>query len=92
MIPTLTTTGRWAIELTEESRVIGGVTLFYLPPGGTDLEIGRGSWPPPLGPRLRHRGRPRAGALGVPIPGVPPCVLHGSIRSPEVADRPPRCG
>jgi RimJ/RimL family protein N-acetyltransferase len=33
-------TGRWAIELTEESRVIGGIALLYLPPGGTDLEIG----------------------------------------------------
>jgi len=33
-------TGRWAIELTEETRVIGGVALLYLPPGGTDLEIG----------------------------------------------------
>ncbi len=39
-------TGRWAVELTEEGRVIGGVTLLYLPPGGTDLEIG---W-------QRHRG------------------------------------
>jgi RimJ/RimL family protein N-acetyltransferase len=33
-------TGRWAIELTEADRVIGGMTLLYLPPGGTDLEIG----------------------------------------------------
>jgi hypothetical protein len=33
-------TGRWAIEHTEETRVIGGLTLLYLPPGGTDLEIG----------------------------------------------------
>lgn len=33
-------TGRWAVELTEESHVIGGMTLLYLPPGGTDLEIG----------------------------------------------------
>jgi RimJ/RimL family protein N-acetyltransferase len=33
-------TGRWAVELIEDGRVIGGVTLLYLPPGGTDLEIG----------------------------------------------------
>lgn len=33
-------TGRWAIELTPERRVIGGVILLYLPPGGEDLEIG----------------------------------------------------
>jgi RimJ/RimL family protein N-acetyltransferase len=33
-------TGRWAIELTDADRVIGGMTLLYLPPGGTDLEIG----------------------------------------------------
>jgi RimJ/RimL family protein N-acetyltransferase len=33
-------TGRWAIELTEQNRVIGGMTLLYLPPGRTDLEIG----------------------------------------------------
>jgi len=34
-------TGRWAIELQEQKRVIGGVALLYLPPGGEDLEI---SW------------------------------------------------
>lgn len=33
-------TGRWAIELTAERRVIGGIVLLYLPPGGVDLEIG----------------------------------------------------
>ena len=33
-------TGRWAIERLEDDRVIGGMTLLYLPPGGTDLEIG----------------------------------------------------
>ncbi|UAL29403.1 GNAT family N-acetyltransferase [Nocardioides rotundus] len=32
--------GRWAIELTETGRVIGGVILLYLPPGGEDLELG----------------------------------------------------
>jgi RimJ/RimL family protein N-acetyltransferase len=34
-------TGRWAIELREQKRVVGGVALLYLPPGGEDLEI---SW------------------------------------------------
>lgn len=33
-------TGRWAVELIEENRVIGGMTLLYLPPGRVDLEIG----------------------------------------------------
>jgi RimJ/RimL family protein N-acetyltransferase len=33
-------TGRWAVELAAERRVIGGVVLLYLPPGGEDLEIG----------------------------------------------------
>lgn len=33
-------TGRWAVELTAERRVVGGVILLYLPPGGEDLEIG----------------------------------------------------
>lgn len=33
-------TGRWAIELREDKRVVGGVALLYLPPGGEDLEIG----------------------------------------------------
>lgn len=33
-------TGRWAIELPDERRVIGGMTALYLPPGGVDLEIG----------------------------------------------------
>ena len=32
--------GRWAIELSEDGRVVGGVVLLYLPPGGEDLEIG----------------------------------------------------
>ena len=32
--------GRWAIELSAEARVVGGVVLLYLPPGGEDLEIG----------------------------------------------------
>ena len=32
--------GRWAIELSEDGRVVGGVALLYLPPGGEDLEIG----------------------------------------------------
>ncbi|HET6633394.1 MAG TPA: GNAT family N-acetyltransferase, partial [Streptomyces sp.] len=31
---------RWAVELTGEGRVIGGITLLYLPPDGVDLEIG----------------------------------------------------
>jgi RimJ/RimL family protein N-acetyltransferase len=31
---------RWAVELTEEHRVVGGITLLYLPPDGVDLEIG----------------------------------------------------
>lgn len=31
---------RWAVELTDEQRVIGGITLLYLPPDGVDLEIG----------------------------------------------------
>jgi RimJ/RimL family protein N-acetyltransferase len=33
-------TARWAIELAEEDRVVGGAFLLYLPPGGVDLEIG----------------------------------------------------
>lgn len=33
-------TGRWAIELTSQRRVIGGVILLYLPPDGEDLEVG----------------------------------------------------
>jgi RimJ/RimL family protein N-acetyltransferase len=33
-------TGRWAIELRDDKRVVGGVALLYLPPGGEDLEIG----------------------------------------------------
>jgi RimJ/RimL family protein N-acetyltransferase len=32
-------TGRWAVELRDDKRVIGGVALLYLPPGGEDLEI-----------------------------------------------------
>ena len=32
--------GRWAIELSADGRVVGGVALLYLPPGGEDLEIG----------------------------------------------------
>jgi RimJ/RimL family protein N-acetyltransferase len=32
--------GRWAVELREDKRVVGGVALLYLPPGGEDLEIG----------------------------------------------------
>jgi RimJ/RimL family protein N-acetyltransferase len=32
--------GRWAVELSTEARVVGGVSLLYLPPGGEDLEIG----------------------------------------------------
>jgi RimJ/RimL family protein N-acetyltransferase len=41
-------TGRWAVELAGEGRVVGGVHLLYLPPRGEDLEIGwqlaPGSW------------------------------------------------
>jgi RimJ/RimL family protein N-acetyltransferase len=33
-------TGRWAIELTADQRVVGSIVLLYLPPGGEDLEIG----------------------------------------------------
>jgi RimJ/RimL family protein N-acetyltransferase len=33
-------TGRWAIEHLDDKRVVGGVALLYLPPGGEDLEIG----------------------------------------------------
>ncbi|MGH3355680.1 MAG: GNAT family N-acetyltransferase, partial [Nocardioidaceae bacterium] len=33
-------TGRWAIERRDDHRVVGGVVLLYLPPGGEDLEIG----------------------------------------------------
>ncbi|OEU94826.1 GNAT family N-acetyltransferase [Streptomyces oceani] len=33
-------TGRWAVELTGEGRLLGGVHLLYLPPRGDDLEIG----------------------------------------------------
>jgi RimJ/RimL family protein N-acetyltransferase len=33
-------TGRWAVELREDKRLIGGIALLYLPPGGEDLEIG----------------------------------------------------
>ena len=43
--------GRWAIELTTESRVVGGVALLYLPPRGEDLEI---SWE--LAPAVWGRG------------------------------------
>jgi RimJ/RimL family protein N-acetyltransferase len=32
--------GRWAIERTDEHRVIGGAVLLPLPPGDEDLEIG----------------------------------------------------
>jgi len=32
--------GRWAIELAADARVVGGLVLLYLPPGGEDLEIG----------------------------------------------------
>lgn len=32
--------GRWAVERTEDHRVIGGVSLLPLPPGNEDLEIG----------------------------------------------------
>ena len=32
--------GRWAIELSTHTRVVGGVALLFLPPGGEDLEIG----------------------------------------------------
>lgn len=32
--------GRWAVELSTDARVVGGVSLLYLPPGGEDLEIG----------------------------------------------------
>jgi RimJ/RimL family protein N-acetyltransferase len=32
-------TGRWAMELRDDKRVVGGVALLYLPPGGEDLEI-----------------------------------------------------
>jgi len=33
-------TGRWAIELRDDKRIVGGVALLYLPPGGEDLELG----------------------------------------------------
>jgi RimJ/RimL family protein N-acetyltransferase len=32
--------GRWAIELREDKRVVGGAILLPLPPGGEDLEMG----------------------------------------------------
>ena len=32
--------GRWAIERSADRRVVGGVSLLPLPPGGEDLEIG----------------------------------------------------
>jgi RimJ/RimL family protein N-acetyltransferase len=32
--------GRWAIELREDHRVIGGAVLLPLPPGNEDLEMG----------------------------------------------------
>ena len=32
--------GRWAVEFSSNARVVGGVALLYLPPGGEDLEIG----------------------------------------------------
>ena len=32
--------GRWAIELREEGRLIGGAILLPLPPAGEDLEMG----------------------------------------------------
>jgi RimJ/RimL family protein N-acetyltransferase len=32
--------GRWAIELREDARVIGGAVLLPLPPRGEDLEMG----------------------------------------------------
>ncbi len=31
--------GRWAVELRDDKRVVGGVALLYLPPGGEDLEL-----------------------------------------------------
>ncbi|MBW1597883.1 GNAT family N-acetyltransferase [Streptomyces sp. JJ38] len=33
-------TGRWAVELTAERRVIGGVVVLPMPPEGEDLEFG----------------------------------------------------
>ncbi|WP_237742803.1 hypothetical protein [Actinopolymorpha alba] len=33
---------RRTVELSTDARVVGGVSLLYLPPGGEDLEIGAG--------------------------------------------------
>ncbi|HEX2177788.1 MAG TPA: GNAT family N-acetyltransferase [Nocardioidaceae bacterium] len=32
-------TGRWAVELRDDKRVVGGIALLYLPPGGEDVEL-----------------------------------------------------
>jgi RimJ/RimL family protein N-acetyltransferase len=32
--------GRWAIDRREDQRLVGGVILLPLPPGGEDLELG----------------------------------------------------
>jgi RimJ/RimL family protein N-acetyltransferase len=37
---TLPPAGRWAIELREDGRLIGGAILLPLPPGDVDLEMG----------------------------------------------------
>lgn len=43
--------GRWAIELQEDHRVVGGAVLLPLPPGNEDLEMG---WQ--LNPEVWGRG------------------------------------
>lgn len=43
--------GRWAIELREDRRVVGGAVLLPLPPGNEDLEMG---WQ--LNPEVWGRG------------------------------------
>lgn len=43
--------GRWAVELREDGRIVGGVVLLPMPPGDEDLELG---WL--LGKAERRRG------------------------------------
>src|ERR1700733_3759904 len=60
----LTPAGRWAIELREDGRVIGGATLLPLPPDD-EYEIGWQHQREGGGRRLRCRDRPSAGRLGL---------------------------
>lgn len=62
--------GRWAIELTAERRVVGGVALLYLPPGGVDLEIGWELAPAVWGQGLASEGGHRVAHWALEQDGV----------------------